>query len=1059
SELSDLFYIDTRGVLPYASWVERNPTDLWGFNTAPAGYDPVFAEALLRLDAGLDRLQRPDRFKLSSADLPTTWVSESAGVLSFSLAALAGPGAEPNPLAELEVFKDGGERPRSFTLRLEPVAASTYLLERNTGSGWEGVSQAVNLELALAQVGSVDVYRAPLPSGLRLRTAGLSSADLRATALIELPNARSLLGLEAAAALELYHATLTNAGDQGLVPLRTVEITAHAAGSLQLQGEQLLDFLLAGNPIGSTVDAIEDAIDAVGEALDEALCGLDEGALSPANWLAMLTGLADRIEALRDALVGNLGGDPLINGLAESLGFSFEDLGAGFTTVANTVRSFTDNILPPDEWANRFNQAMDEAGLGEISLTLVESASPDAFAGECPEHDPAVRTPLLYLFELNFGDGLDWSIGEQDDSLIQLINDLADINIPTGALDIKADWSVGIDVDAKIGFGFDLDARSVGEFLVLDTAPGAIPFSLPAGLDPSAFDELNASGTELFAKAWLDISDLQVSLAGLSARSAPGESLLQASIAAGLDLQVQGSNGTSYLRPELVDIGQAISGGALTVASGFDADVQFQPELLLDLAEQLGDAALELLEPFEEAFEEGAQSLEDVGDALNCGSFGLQQVLFILAQLEQTIDNVQHAIEAGVADNPLMATFAPDIAADIKQFSGHFDTAEQALADLRGLGEQILPWNLIPRIDAILPEFLSLELRSRPIFDSYFCVTNLKPGNIKQIRLDSSARYSNATGGPWINYVLPAEFDLEGQDRTTHIFLEASDSIRLPDGPDGYRLVDPSGEGSSNAAIDFAAPFTILQRRDASGHEHLLILEGLNGSNPLAGGKVRNSDGSAPRAYSGANVVTQLGNFERLGSSAEARRLALKDYLSDVRSDPNRRGELAPDYYRFYLALEGLSTTIDLDFNTSLGDILELSGGFDLNLFAEGSIGFAFDANAPDLGSSFLLDSAAGVDQNLSSRMPADMARLFGSSTDGSPELVVGATLQSTEPLRGRLGFLELEATSASANVLGIGSAVQGGNPTLPANQDPFLSGALLLGIDLKGPGTGLVPL
>jgi hypothetical protein len=262
---------------------------------------------------------------------------------------------------------------------------------------------------------------------------------------------------------------------------------------------------------------------------------------------------------------------------------------------------------------------MDEAGLGDITLTLVESASPDAFAGECPEHDPAVRTPLLYLFELNFGDGLDWSIGEQDDSLIQLINDLADINIPTGAFDIKADWSVGIDVDAKIGFGFDLDARSVGEFLVLDTAPGDIPFSLPAGLDPSAFDQLNASGTELFAKAWLDISDLQVSLAGLSARSASGESLLQASIAAGLDLQVQGSNGTTYLRPELVDIGQAISGGALTVASGFDLDVQFQPELLLDLAEQLGDAALELLEPFKEAFDEGAQSLDAVADADHAG--------------------------------------------------------------------------------------------------------------------------------------------------------------------------------------------------------------------------------------------------------------------------------------------------------------------------------------------------------------------------------------------------------------------------------------------------------
>jgi hypothetical protein len=99
-----------------------------------------------------------------------------------------------------------------------------------------------------------------------------------------------------------------------------------------------------------------------------------------------------------------------------------------------------------------------------------------------------------------------------------------------------------------------------------------------------------------------------------------------------------------------------------------------------------------------------------------------------------------------------MQTFAPDLGADIKRFTGSFDTAEQALADLRGLGEQILPWNLIPTINGVLPEFLSLELSSRPIFDAYFCVAD---SGDKQIRLDTSARYSNASAD-LINYKVGA---------------------------------------------------------------------------------------------------------------------------------------------------------------------------------------------------------------------------------------------------------------------------------------------------------------
>ncbi|NDD46471.1 MAG: hypothetical protein EBZ24_14055, partial [Synechococcaceae bacterium WB9_4xB_025] len=402
--LDDFFYVDTRGVLPFAQWVEGDPADLWSFDTAEDGYDPGFAEALLRLDAGLDRLQRPDRFKLNGGTLRPGWISESDDEISFSL------GDPNNPLAQIRVFSEGNERPSSLLLELDPVEDSSHMFVRADGTT---LTDSVSLALSLDSSDSENpFYKATLPSGLQLKVGeSLEAVDLRVTALVELPDARALLGLEAALAFELFHPELTEAGDQGLVPVQDVEAAGFAAGALSFDLDQLLSFITAGNPLGSTADAIADALNAVTNAVDEALCGLDEGALTPANWLAMLTGLADRIEDLRDALVGNLGSDPLISGVAEAIGIDFDDIGAGFTTVADTVRSFTDAILPPDEWCLRFNQAMDQAGLGDISLSLVEKASPDAFAGECPEHDPAVRTPLLYLFELDFGDGLDWSIG------------------------------------------------------------------------------------------------------------------------------------------------------------------------------------------------------------------------------------------------------------------------------------------------------------------------------------------------------------------------------------------------------------------------------------------------------------------------------------------------------------------------------------------------------------------------------------------------------------------------------------------------------------------------
>ena len=92
----------------------------------------------------------------------------------------------------------------------------------------------------------------------------------------------------------------------------------NAAAAFNFQAKEIGDFVLAGNPLGATADTVSNAINAVQDAVDEALCGLNDGNFSPANWLAMLTGLADRIEDLGKTLSGGLGGDPVLEGFADA---------------------------------------------------------------------------------------------------------------------------------------------------------------------------------------------------------------------------------------------------------------------------------------------------------------------------------------------------------------------------------------------------------------------------------------------------------------------------------------------------------------------------------------------------------------------------------------------------------------------------------------------------------------------------------------------------------------------------------------------------------------------
>ena len=166
-------------------------------------------------------------------------------------------------------------------------------------------------------------------------------------------------------------------------------------------------------------------------------------------------------------------------------------------------------------------------------------------------------------------------------------------------------------------------------------------------------------------------------------------------------------------------------------------------------------------------------------------------------------------------------------------------------------------------------------------------------------------------------------------------------------------------------------------------------------------------------------------------------------YLTDMSAE-NNQGTMAgemPDYYRFDLSLDGFEYKTPLNFDISLADdLVTLGGGFDLNLFAGGSVGFAFDANPTDLKSAFLIDTEAGV--SAMSEMPDDMQLLREklSGGEGNAEIVAGAYLESTQPLEGSIAFLELAASSSDENTLGLGAPDRDGSDLtiIAPEDDPF---------------------
>ena len=66
TELGSFFYLDPRAARPIGDyWPEGDDDSLWSYNTTGEDYTASMAEILLQFGAGVDRLQRPDRFLIS----------------------------------------------------------------------------------------------------------------------------------------------------------------------------------------------------------------------------------------------------------------------------------------------------------------------------------------------------------------------------------------------------------------------------------------------------------------------------------------------------------------------------------------------------------------------------------------------------------------------------------------------------------------------------------------------------------------------------------------------------------------------------------------------------------------------------------------------------------------------------------------------------------------------------------------------------------------------------------------------------------------------------------
>ena len=202
TEVGSFFYLDPRAARPAGEyWPKEGSEALWSYSTTEDDYTASMAEILLQFGAGVDRLQRPDRFLISNENVQ---YNSEEKTLSFPL--------DEKKFGSIytSTEKKEDQRIETITYHLNSTSATNIFCKRKPGGD-------INAHRDRAHADSTEsVYKAILPEGVSVRSdfkseVGDPTIKLRTNAYVEFPNVRDSLGMDAAIALDWFnHDTTVN---------------------------------------------------------------------------------------------------------------------------------------------------------------------------------------------------------------------------------------------------------------------------------------------------------------------------------------------------------------------------------------------------------------------------------------------------------------------------------------------------------------------------------------------------------------------------------------------------------------------------------------------------------------------------------------------------------------------------------------------------------------------------------------------------------------------------------------------------------------------------------
>ena len=197
TEIGNFFYLDPRAARPTGEyWPNGDSDPLWSYDTTEDDYTASMAEILLQFGAGVDRLQRPDRFLISNENVQ---YNSDEKTLSFPLT------QKKFGSIYTSTEKKEEQRVETITVSFEQYINDQHLF---VNDNQEAISTPIEMELTLDS--AEGVYKAILPEGVSVRNDFISEVGdptikLRTNAYVEFPNVRDALGMDAAIALDWFN--------------------------------------------------------------------------------------------------------------------------------------------------------------------------------------------------------------------------------------------------------------------------------------------------------------------------------------------------------------------------------------------------------------------------------------------------------------------------------------------------------------------------------------------------------------------------------------------------------------------------------------------------------------------------------------------------------------------------------------------------------------------------------------------------------------------------------------------------------------------------------------